>query len=107
MVSGAEPFMVAVLIIIIIIIMAISLSVDVSVSYVSNPNKLRTAKLYDNVLKPDGALFMQLFTTKCHLEDKAKGHSRCSLNTFLGFETQIGINYCETCNVNLCKICFK
>ena len=64
-------------------------------------------KLGDNVLKPDGALFMQLDTTKYHLADKAKGHSRCSLHICLGFETQRSITYCETCNVNLSKNCFK
>ena len=84
-----------------------SSSVDGSVSYVSKPKKLRTAKLDENVLKPDGALFMRLDTTKYHLADKAKGHSRCSLHRWLGFETQRGITYCETCNVNLCKNCFK
>ena len=50
--------------------MAISLSVDGSVSYVSKPKKLRTAKLDDNVLKPDGELFMRLDTNKWHLADK-------------------------------------
>ena len=54
--------------------MASSSSVDGSVLYVSKPRKLRTAKLDDNALQPDGALFMRLDTTKCHLEDKAKGH---------------------------------
>ena len=53
---------------------ASSSSVDGSVSYVSKAKKLRTAKLDDNVLKPDGVLFMRLDTTKCHLSDKAKGH---------------------------------
>ena len=81
--------------------MARSLSVDGSVSYVSNPKKLHTTKLDYNVLKPDGALFMQLDPTKCHLADKAKGRSRCSLHRWLGFETQRGVTYCETCNVNL------
>ena len=81
--------------------------VDVSVSYVSKPKKIRKAKLDKNMLKPDGALFMWLDKTKCHLEDKAKGHSRCFLHISLGFETQRGITYCETCNVNLCKTCFK
>ena len=42
-----------------------------SISYVSKPKKLRTAKLDNNVLKPDEALFMRLDTTKCHLKDKA------------------------------------
>ena len=87
--------------------MASSLSVDGSVSYVSNPKKLRTAKLDENVLKPDEALFMQLDTNKCHLADEVKGHSSCSLHRLLGFDTQRGITYCETCNVNLCKTCFK
>ena len=67
--------------------MASSLSVDGSVLYVSKPEILRTAKLDDNVLNPDGALFMWLDTTKCHLSDKAKGHSSCSLHRWLGFET--------------------
>ena len=87
--------------------MAISLSVDGSVSYVSNPNKLRTEKLDNSVLNLDGSLFMRLDTTKCHLADKADGCSRCSLHRCLGFETQIGITYCETCNMNLCKKCLK
>ena len=43
--------------------MARSLSVDGSISYVSKPKKLGTAKLDDNVLQLDGALFMQLDTT--------------------------------------------
>ena len=34
--------------------MASSLSVDGYVTYVSKPKKLRTEKLDDNVLKPDG-----------------------------------------------------
>ena len=84
-----------------------SSSVDGSVSYVGKRKKLRTAKLDDNVLKPDGALFMRLDTTKCHLADTAKGHSRCSLHRWLGFEIQIGITISETFNVNLCKTCFK
>ena len=67
--------------------MASSSSVDGYVSYVSKPNKLCTAKLDDNLLKPDGALFMWLDTTNCHLADKAKGRSRCSLHRWLGFET--------------------
>ena len=54
--------------------MARFLSVDGSISYVSKPNKLSTAKLEDNVLKMDGALFMRLGTTKCHLSDKSKSH---------------------------------
>ena len=81
--------------------MASSLSVDGSVSYVSKSKKLHTEKLDDNALKPDGALFMRLDTTKFHLADKAKGHSRCSLHRWLGFETQRGITYCETCNMNI------
>ena len=84
-----------------------SSSVDGSVLYVSKPRKLRTEKLDDNALQPDGALFMRLDTTKCHLEDNAKDHSRCSLHIWLGFETQRGITYFETCNVNLFKNCFK
>ena len=87
--------------------MASSSSVDGYVSYVSKPKKLCTAKLDDNVLNPYRELFMRLDTTKCHLEDKAKGCSRCSLHRWLGFETQKGITYHETCNVNLCKNCFK
>ena len=87
--------------------MAISSSVDGSVSYVSKPKKLRTEKLEDNMLKPDGALFMRLDITKFHLADKAKGRSRCSFHRWLEFETQRGNTYCETCNVNLCKNCFK
>ena len=83
--------------------MASSLSVDGSILYVSKSKKLRTAKLDENALQPDGALFMRLDTTKCHVADKPKGHSRCSLHRWLGFETQRGITYCETCNVNLCK----
>ena len=81
--------------------MASSSSVDGSVLYVSKPKKLCTAKLDYNALQPNGALFMRLETTKCHLADKAKGHSRCSLHRWLGFETQRGITYCETCNMNL------
>ena len=65
--------------------MARSLSVDGSVLYVSKPNTLRTEKLDNNVLQPDGALFMRLDTTKCHLADKVKGYSRCSLHRWLGF----------------------
>ena len=75
--------------------MASSSSVDGSVSYVSKPKKVCTAKLDDNVLKTDGALFMRLDTTKCHLADNAKGHSMCSLHRWLGFETQRGITYWE------------
>ena len=48
--------------------------------------KRHTEKLDDNALKRDGALFMRLDTTKCHLADKAKGHSRCSLNRWLGLD---------------------
>ena len=48
--------------------MTISLSVYGSVSYLSKPKKLCTLKLDDNMLNPDGALFMQLDTTKCHLQ---------------------------------------
>ena len=87
--------------------MASSSSVDGSVSYVSKPKKPRTAKLDNNVFNPDGELFMRLDTTKCRLSDKARVHSRCSLRRWLGFETQRGIAYCETCNVNPCKTCFK
>ena len=87
--------------------MASSSSVDGYVLYVSKPKKLRTAKLYDNVLKPDGALFMRLDTTKCHLADNAKGHSMCSFHRWLVFDTQRDITNCETCNMNLCKNCFK
>ena len=53
--------------------MARSSSVYGSISYVSKPKKLRTAKLDDTALNPDGALFMWLDTTKCHLADKANG----------------------------------
>ena len=91
----------------IVFAMASSSSVDGYVTYVSKPKKICTAKLDDNVLKPDGSLFMQLDTTKCHLADKAKGHSRCSLYRWLVFRTHSGITYCETCNVNICKTCFK
>ena len=87
--------------------MASSSSVDGYVSYVSKPKKIRTEKLDENVLKPDGSLFMRLDTTKYHLADNSKGHSMCSLNIWLGFETHRGITYCATCNVNLCKTCFK
>ena len=65
--------------------MASSSSVDGSVLYVSKPKKLRTEKLDDNVLNPDGEMFMRLYTIKCHLADKAKGHSKCLLNIWLGF----------------------
>ena len=81
-----------------------SSSVDGSVLYVSKPKKLCTAKLDYNALQTDGALFMRLDTTKCHLADKANVHSRCSLNRWLVFETQRGITHCETCNVNIWKI---
>ena len=84
-----------------------SSSVDGSISYVSKPKKLRMAKLDDNVLKLDGALFMRLDTTKCHLAEKEKGHSRCSLHRCLVFETQRGITYCKICNTNIFKNCFK
>ena len=57
--------------------MASSPSVDGSVSYVSKSKKFCTAKLDNNVLKTDGALLMRLYTTKFHLEDNAKGNSRC------------------------------
>ena len=40
-----------------------SLSVDGSVSYVSNTKKICTSKIDDNVLNPDGELFMRLDTT--------------------------------------------
>ena len=56
--------------------MASSSLVDGSVSYLSNPKKLCTEKLYNNVLKPYWALFMRLDTTKFHLEHKSNGHSR-------------------------------
>ena len=59
--------------------MSRSLSVDGSVSYISKTKKLRTEKLYDNVLKLDGTLFMRLDATKCHLAYKANVHSMCSL----------------------------
>ena len=72
-----------------------------------NPKKLCTAKLDDNALQPDGALFMRLDATKCHLADKAKVHSSCSFHRWLVFDTQSGITYYKTCNVNLCKNCFK
>ena len=52
-------------------------SIDGSVSYVSNPKKLCRDKIDNNLLNPDGALFMLLYTTKCNLADKSKGHSRC------------------------------
>ena len=68
--------------------MASSWSVDGSVSYVSKSRKLRTEKLDNNALKPDGALFMRFDTTKFHLADKAKGRARCSLHRWLGFDTQ-------------------
>ena len=87
--------------------MAISSSVDGSILYVSKSKKLRMAKLDENALQPDGALFMRLDTTKCHLLDKAKGNSRCSLHRWLGSETQRGITYYDTFNVNLCKNCLK
>ena len=90
-----------------IVAMASSSSVDGYISYLSKPKKLRTAKLDNNVLNSDGALFMPLDTTKLHLADEAKDHSRCSLHQWLGFETHRSITYCETCNVNLCKNCFK
>ena len=65
--------------------MASSLSVDGSVLYISKPKKLRTAKLDDNALKPDGELVMSLDTTKCLLADKEKGCSSCSLHIWYGF----------------------
>ena len=87
--------------------MASSSSVGGSVSYVSKPKKLRTAELDNNVLNPDEELFMRLDTTNYHLEDKANSHSMCSLHRWLGFDTQICITYCETCNVNICTNFFK
>ena len=87
--------------------MASSSSVDGYILYVSNPRKLLTAKLGENSVQPDGAPFMRLDTTKYNLADKARGRSRCSLHRWLGFETQRGVTYCETCNVNLCKNCFE
>ena len=87
--------------------MTSSSPVDCSVSYVSKPKKLCKAKLDNNLLKPYESLFMRLDTTKCHLVDKAKGRSRCSFHGWLVFETQRGITYCETSNVNIYKTCFK
>ena len=84
-----------------------SSSVDGFVSYVSKPKELCTAKLDDYVLNPDGALFMRLNTTNFNLAYKAKGYSRCSLHRWWVFDTQRIITYCETCNVNLCKNCFR
>ena len=60
-----------------IVSMSRSSPVDGYVSYVSKPKKLCTAKLDNNVLKPDEALFMRLDTTKFHLSDKARNNSRC------------------------------
>ena len=71
------------------------------------PVKLRSAKLHDNALRPNGQLSIRLDKTKLHCADKAKGRARCSLHRWLGFETQKHISYCETCNVNLCQSCFK
>ena len=89
------------------VVMASSLLVDGSILYVSKPNKIRTAKLDDNVLNPDGAMFVRLNITKDHLADKPKGHSWCLFSIWLVFETQRGITNCENFNVNLCKTCFK
>ena len=61
----------------------------------------------DNASKQDGALPMWLDTTKYYLPDKAKGHARCLLYGWLGLETQRGIDYCETCNANLCESYYK
>ena len=66
-----------------IVAMASSSSADGYISYVIKPKKLLTAELDDNVLKPDGALLMRLDTNKCHLADKSKVNSRCSLHIWL------------------------
>ena len=69
--------------------------------------KLRAEKLDDDALKEDGRLKIRLDKQKLHCADIAKGHARCSLHRWAGFETQKHISYCETCNVNLCQGCFK
>ena len=64
--------------------MASSSSINGSVSYVSKPKKLRTEKLDDNVLNPDGALFTRLDTTMCHLADQAKGSFKVFIAYMVG-----------------------
>ena len=34
-------------------------------------------------------------------------NARCSLHKWVGVETEKGVLYCRTCNVNLCQLCFK
>ena len=74
----------------------------------SPPNKkLRAAKLSDEALGPKGFLSVRLDTTKQHFPECAKGNARCSLHKWVGIETQAQVSHCSTCNVNLCKQCFK
>ena len=68
--------------------------------------KQRAAKVTDDALKPGGFLSVRLDSLKEHFPDPAKKNARCSLHKWVGVETEKGITYCLTCNVNLCKDCF-
>ena len=71
------------------------------------PQRARATQISDTSLGPYGALSIRLDTTKSHFPEIAKNKARCSMHKWLGIETQKGITMCRTCNVNLCKDCFK
>ena len=69
--------------------------------------RLRTNQIKDDSLYVHGSLFIRLNTSEVHLPDEAKGEARYSLHKWLEIDTQKGIAMCKSCNVNLCKACFK
>ena len=67
----------------------------------------RCAKVTDDVFKSGGYLSIRLDSSREHFPDDAKKNARCSLHKWVGVETEKGVSYCRTCNVNLCHLCFK
>ena len=72
-----------------------------------DPERKRCVKMFDHTLEVGGSLSCRLDTSKQHFPEDAKGRARCSLHKWYGIETQSHVSFCATCNVNLCRDCFK
>ncbi len=85
-----------------------SFAMNSAISTTSPNKKARSSRISSTSLLPNGSLSCRLMKSLDHLpENPSKKKSRCSLHRWLGYETQKGVMYCPSCNVNLCIDCYK
>ena len=71
------------------------------------PQPPKKSNVNKNNLYPHGDLYLQSEKGIDHIKDSSEGKARCSLQIWVGIETQKDVMRCPTCNVNLCVLCYR